>query len=345
MFLLIVFASVSIGFSFLCSILEAALLSITPSYIAALKNSDEPLYIRLRELKDDIDTPLSAILTLNTVAHTVGATGVGAQVAVLFGETWLGLASAVMTLAILIVSEIIPKTIGAKYWRSLAPLLPPILRVMTVLLLPFVWLSKLITRRIGAGEPDVDVRAEIRALAEMGRDQQALDDDEYRVIRNILRLHDIQVHSIMTPRTVSRVASPEMTVGQLREQEKGQPFSRYPIIAGNEDALGFIHKFDLLDSDDDTPLMELTRELSMVRTNLSIDELFNQMINRRQHLAVVYDQLGTWVGLVTLEDILETILGQEIMDETDSVADMRSYARQRWSRRLKRQIDPRKKED
>ena len=171
MTLLIIFAAVSIGFSFLCSILEAALLSITPSFIGGLRETRPKLYEALRSYKEDIDKPLSAILTLNTVAHTVGATGVGAQVAVVFGEAWLGAASAIMTLAILILSEIIPKTIGAKYWRSLAPMLPPVLNFIMISLMPFVWLSKLITSRIGGGEHDVDVRAEIRALADMGKDQ------------------------------------------------------------------------------------------------------------------------------------------------------------------------------
>ena len=208
MTLLIIFAAVSIGFSFLCSILEAALLSITPSFIAGLRENRPKLYETLRSYKDDIDKPLSAILTLNTVAHTVGATGVGAQVAVVFGEAWLGAASAVMTLAILVLSEIIPKTIGAKYWRALAPMLPPVLQFIMIALMPFVWLSKLITSRIGGGEHDVDVRAEIRALADMGKDQDALDDNEFQVIQNVLRLHDIKVGTIMTPVSYTHLTLP-----------------------------------------------------------------------------------------------------------------------------------------
>ncbi|MCG8392959.1 MAG: CNNM domain-containing protein [Pseudomonadales bacterium] len=337
MTLLIVFAAISIGFSFLCSILEAALLSITPSYIAGLRESRPKLYKSLRAYKDDIDKPLSAILTLNTVAHTVGATGVGAQVAVVFGEAWLGAASAVMTLAILVLSEIIPKTIGAKYWRSLAPMLPPVLKVTMTTLMPFVWLSKLITSQIGGNEDDVDVRAEIRALADMGKDQQALDDDEYKVIRNILHLNDVKVGAIMTPRTVCRTVTPEMTAEEFQDREKGQPFSRFPVMTPSGETRGYIHKSDLLGVAPEQTMGALAHQVSMVSTIMNIQDLFHAMLTQRQHMAVVYDEHGTWVGLITLEDILESILGREIMDETDNVADLRLYARQRWSRRLKKQ--------
>jgi len=335
--LLILFAAVSIGFSFLCSILEAALLSITPSFIGGLRETRPKLYEALRSYKEDIDKPLSAILTLNTVAHTVGATGVGAQVAVVFGEAWLGAASAIMTLAILILSEIIPKTIGAKYWRSLAPMLPPVLNFIMISLMPFVWLSKLITSRIGGGEHDVDVRAEIRALADMGKDQDALDDNEFLVIQNILRLHDIKVGTIMTPRTVCRTVTPEMTVAEFLEKEKGQPFSRFPVMTEKGEGKGYIHKSDLLGCSPEQTMSVLAHEVPLVNMAMGIDKLFHAMLAQRQHMAVVYDEHGTWVGLITLEDILESILGREIMDETDHVADLRLYARQRWSRRLKKQ--------
>ena len=340
MILLVAFAIISIGFSFLCSILEAALLSITPSYIASLKNDRPQLFARLRRLKDEIDDPLSAILTLNTIAHTAGATGVGAQVAVVFGEVWLGAASAAMTLAILIFSEIIPKTIGAKYWRALAPMLPPVLKFIIVILMPFVWLSKLITSRIGGGEHDVEVREEILALADMGKDQDALDENEFQVIRNILRLHDIKVSTIMTPRTVCRTVTPDMTVAEFLEKEKGQPFSRFPVMTEKGEAKGYIHKSDLLDKSPDQTISAVTHEVPLIHTSMGIDNLFHAMLAQRQHMAVVYDEHGTWVGLITLEDILESILGREIMDETDHVADLRLYARQRWSRRLKKQEKP-----
>jgi len=336
MTLLIAFAILSIGFSFLCSILEATLLSITPSYIASLKKDSPELFARLRKLKDNIDDPLSAILTLNTIAHTVGATGVGAQVAVVFGEAWLGAASAVMTLAILILSEIIPKTIGAKYWRGLAPRLPAVLGFLMKSLLPFIWVSKQITRRIGSGEPDVDIRAEISALAEIGRDQQSLDNDERRMIQNVLRFHEIKVSAVMTPRTVCKIIAPDITVEAFREKVKAGPFSRYPMIDEEGEALGYIHRSDLIGLSDDSDLKGVLRQVKRVKAITNIELVFAEMLRERQHLAVVYDELGIWMGIVTLEDILETLLGTEIMDETDNVSNLRRYAKQRWSRRLKK---------
>lgn len=336
MILLIAFALLSIGFSFLCSILEAALLSVTPSYIASLKKAQPELFSRLRKLKDDVDDPLSAILTLNTVAHTVGATGVGAQVTVVFGEAWLGFASALMTLAILIFSEIIPKTIGAKYWQGIAPYLPTVLGVMIRALLPLIWLSKQVTRRIAPGDGDTDIRAEISALAEIGRDQQALDEDERHIIQNVLRFHEIKVSSVMTPRTVCKYLAPDITVDQFREQVRTSPFSRYPVIDEEGEALGYLHRADLISLEPDVNLLEHMRRIKRVKGNTNIELLFSDMLRERQHLAVVYDELGTWLGIVTLEDILETLLGTEIMDETDNVSNLRRYAKQRWSRRLRK---------
>ena len=335
MSLLIVFASLSIGLSFLCSILEAALLSVTPSYIASLKARAPRLSARLRQLKDNIDDPLAAILTLNTVAHTGGATGVGAEVAMLFGEIWLGAASAAMTLAILVFSEIIPKTIGAKYWRGIAPYLPGVLSVLMVLLKPFVWLSRLLTRRIGAGE-GADLRAEIAALAEIGVDQGALDADEHRIIHNTLRLHQIKVSSVMTPRAVCKHLRPQITVGEFKARFRSLPFSRYPIIDEHGEPLGYVHKSDLLGVDDATPVRECARRATTVKTTTNIDYLFGEMLRERQHMVLVYDDHGTWMGLLTLEDILESIIGRDIMDETDNVSNLRRYAKQRWSRRVRK---------
>ncbi|MBK81946.1 MAG: hemolysin [Gammaproteobacteria bacterium] len=335
MSLLIAFAAASIGFSFLCSVLEAALLSVTPSYVASLRGKAPKLAERLRALKENIDDPLAAILTLNTIAHTGGATGVGAEVAVLFGEAWLGAASGAMTLAILVFSEIIPKTIGAKYWRNIAPYLPSVLGVMMTLLRPFVWLSQKITRRIGAGE-EADMREEISALVEIGVEQRALDEDERRIIQNTLRFHQIKVSEIMTPRAVSKFLTPETTVGEFKARFLNMPFSRYPLIDDEGAPIGYVHRSDLLDLADGTTMRECARRAFTVKDTTNIDFVFGEMLRERQHLALIYDDLGTWVGLATMEDILETIIGQDIMDETDNVSNMRRYAKQRWSRRLKR---------
>ncbi|MDL0434073.1 CNNM domain-containing protein [Marinobacter sp. TBZ242] len=337
MLLLVAFATLSIAVSFLCSLLEAALLSMTPSYVARLKESRPKLHERLARLKHNIDQPLAAILTLNTVAHTVGATGVGAQVTVVFGEAWLGIASAVMTLLILFVSEIIPKTIGATYWRQLSTVMVPMLDGMVWILKPFIWLSERITNRIGKGALDTDMRGEIKALAQIGQEEKALDPEETRVIVNILNLHDILVKNVMTPRTVSVTVKPGMTVNEFDKELGRSPFTRFPMMDGGEQALGYVHKADTYHAEDDADLKSLMHPVKTVLADDNVEQVFTMMVLDRQHLCVVYDDLGTWVGLITLEDIIETILGQDIVDETDNVANLRKYARQRWTKKLKKE--------
>lgn len=336
MVLLVLFAFLAVGISFICSVLEAALLSITPSYIAQLHDERPKLQRQLEALKNNIDQPLAAILTLNTIAHTAGAAGVGAQVGIVFGDGYLGIASAVMTFLILILSEIIPKTIGAKFWRGLAPILAPTLRFMIVTLKPFIWLSDQITQRIGSSEPDIDVRAEIKAMATMGLQQQALDKDEHRVIRNILDLHEIRVKDVMTPRTVCETISPEMGLSEFADMAKTQPFSRFPIIDSDEEPHGLLFRSDALQAEEGASVETLARPVEIVTETVSIESLMTYLLKERQHLCLVYDEHGSWLGLITLEDIIETILGTPIMDETDSVSSLRRYARQRWDKRLKR---------
>jgi CBS domain containing-hemolysin-like protein len=337
MILLAVFAFIAIGISFLCSVLEASLLSITPSYVARLRDTRPDTHRALAELKEKIDRPLAAILTLNTIAHTVGATGVGAQVAVVFGDAWIGVASAVMTLLILVLSEIIPKTIGATYWRQLAPFLPVTLNTMAWLLAPFIWLSELITGRIGGEEHEVDLRAEIKALSRIGLEKEALDVDETRVINNILNLHEIQVMSVMTPRNVSVSVDPEITVEAFIRDMAESQFTRYPVMTEDEKALGYIHKADLWRAEGGMTMRAVMHPVDIVNPEDDVEVVFRRMLHSRNHLCVVYDDMGVWRGVVTMEDILETILGQEIVDETDNVADLRKYARQRWTRHLKKQ--------
>ncbi|MFC0339008.1 Hemolysin, contains CBS domains [Kushneria avicenniae] len=337
MILLIVFALVAIGISFICSVLEAALLSLTPSHIARLKESHPSLHHSLSQLKDNVDRPLAAILTLNTIAHTAGATGVGAQVAAVFGEAWIGVASAIMTLLILVLSEILPKTIGARYWRQLAPILAPTLKGLIWLLLPFIWISEQITRRIGSsGEDDVDVREEIKALARLGHERGVVDTDESRTIVNILNLHDIHVRSVMTPRTVCVTASPDMTVSEFDADHGDLPFTRYPVMTPPEQTVGYVHKMDAYHAPDEATLSSIMHPIESINDTDSVEQVFIRMLNDHHHMCVVYDDHGTWVGVLTMEDILETILGQDIVDETDDVSNLRHHARQLWLKRIRR---------
>ncbi|MFI0472107.1 CNNM domain-containing protein [Halomonas sp. HMF6819] len=340
MLLLIVTATFAIFFSFLCSILEAALLSITPSYIARLKNENPSLHASLNALKTNIDRPLAAILTLNTIAHTVGATAVGAQAAVVFGEASIAIVSAVMTLLILVLSEIIPKTIGATYWRPLSPLLPRLLKPMILVLLPFIWLSEQITRRLGSAEHDVDLREEIKALARVGLEEKVLDDDESRTIVNMLNLHEIAVSRAMTPRTVCVTVTPNMTVAEFDGQHGKASFTRFPVMDSAEQPFGYVHKADIYHADDDKSMRELMHSIGRVDVDHHVEQVFVSMLKDHLHMRVVYDEHGTFVGLITLEDILETILGQDIVDETDSVTNLRHHARQRWLSRVKRGREP-----
>lgn len=336
MTLLIAFAVLSILVSFLCSILEAALLSLTPSYIAQQRLTRPKLYARLKALKDKIDQPLAAILTLNTVAHTVGATGVGAQVVVVFGDGYLGIASAIMTLLILVLSEILPKTIGARYWPRLAPMLPVLLGGMILVLKPFIWMSDGIMRLFGGKEPELDVRQEIKALALLGREVGKLDEDEQRVIRNILDLHEIRLRDIMTPRTVCESVTPEESIRALKKRVEESQFSRYPVIDENESPLGVVFRYDALKAaDDERPVSEIMKPLKVVQETMNVENLMTELMREQQHMCLVYDEFGGWQGLVTLEDILETIIGKPILDETDDIPNMRRFAKRRWEHRAK----------
>lgn len=335
MSLLIAFVVLSIAVSFICSILEAALLSITPSYIAQQKLSRPKLYEQLKVLKDKIDQPLAAILTLNTVAHTVGATGVGAQVTVVFGDGYLGIASAVMTILILVLSEIMPKTIGARYWPQLAPVLPFLLNSMITLLKPFIWLSDQIMKLFGGGQHEHDLRQEIKALTVLGRELNKLDEDEQRVIANILDLHDIKVRDIMTPRTVCETASPDESLDAFAERVKVGQFSRYPVLDKDEAPLGIAFRYDMLDITDQQTVADIMKPVKVISDKMSAEQLMTQLMHERQHMCLVYDEYGSWLGLVTMEDVIETIIGQPIMDETDDIPNMRRFAKRRWEHKLK----------
>ncbi len=339
MTLLIAFASLAIGISFLCSVLEAVLLSITPSYIVSLKETQPKLYKSLDDLKERIDQPLAAILTLNTVAHTFGAAGVGAQVAIVFGDGYLAASSAILTFLVLILSEIIPKTLGAKYWVKLAPFLPPILNGMIVMLKPFIMLSDVITRSLGKEAPKTDIRYQIKALTKLGRERKMLDEDEQRVISNILDLHEMELKSILTPRTVCQYIKQNSTAGDAKKLLRETSFSRYPVL-DEENPKGIVFRNELLDAEPDTPISELMSTIQIFKETDSAESALTSLLKEHQHMALVFDEYGTWLGLITMEDIFESILGLTIMDETDDIPNMRRHARRRWEHRMKQNQTP-----
>lgn len=334
MVILLLYLFISLFFSFLCSVLEAVLLSITPTYIGGKKKEGKAFASDMEKLKADVDRPLSAILTLNTFAHTIGAAGVGAQAQRIWGEEYLSLASALLTIAILILSEIVPKTLGASYWRQLAPGATYLIRSLVVALYPFVWLSQLITRTIKGDKTEATItRADFSAMAEIGSKEGALRDRELTLIQNIMRFNKVKVKDIMTPRNVMTAFQQDMLLNDLMEKLNVEDFSRIPIYAEDIDHItGYVLKDEILkclaEDKHDMVLRELRREALFIREEVPISVLFRRLIDRKEHIAIATEEYGGTAGLVTMEDILETILGMEIMDELDDVQDMQQYAKE-----------------
>ena len=347
MTLLLVYAGVALGFSFFCSLAEAALLSMTPFYVQNLVREEHRSAKLLAHLEANMDQALAAILSLNTIAHTVGAVGVGAEAARVFGSAYVGIASAVLTLLILVLSEIIPKTIGAAWWRTLAPALAPAIWLLVKLLWPLVWLSEKLTGIIARGRPIARFkREELTAMAEVGAEEGELLPEELRVVTNLVRFRTIRAADIMTPRIVIFTLDEAMTVAEAMDAHPEIPFSRIPLFGRNPDDIQTV----LLTADlflagardrHDTPLSELARPLTAISETMSITELLQVLIAEGQHMAVLVDEYGGVEGLVTLEDIIETLLGIEIVDELDTTTDMQELARELWRKRAKKLgIDP-----
>ena len=341
--LLIFFFLISIVFSFLCSIWEAVLLSITPAEAEIRFQQGTSLGARLKNFKENIDQPLAAILTLNTAAHTVGAIGVGASAAQVFGNTyWATIVTPiVMTVAILILSEIIPKTLGANNWKRLLPFTVNAVYYIIWLLYPFVWLSQLITKWLKNDKTkSVLSRADFTAMAKIGRQQGIFKHGESRIIQNLLSFNSILAKDIMTPRTVAKVAREDQTIQEFFEANKSLRFSRIPVYKETKDDIsGFFLKDDLLtqiiNGNGNAQLKEITREIQIVNEQLPLPSLFNLLMENREHIALVVDEFGGMAGIVTMEDVIETLLGMEIMDEFDNIEDMQILARKNWEKRAK----------
>lgn len=341
MLLLILLLAGTLGFSFLCSILEAVILSVTPSYVVATTKKRPVIGNLLASYKRDAERPLAAILALNTIANTAGATGVGAQAAVLFGSGAVGLVSALLTLLVLFLSEIIPKTIGATYWRGLAPAAIRVTQLLIYAMYPFVWAGGGLRRLVQRGRRPARVsHDELHALPELGKQEGVVQDSESRVLQNVIRFGSLRVREIMTPRTVV-VAFPERaTVQEVLDDRNGLTFSRIPTFADSiETVTGYVLKSDLLLSaaqgHTQRRLAELKRGISLVPETQPLRELFAQFLDERKNIAVLVDQYGGMAGIVTMEDLVESLLGSEIVDESDVEIDMQKLARRRWERRAR----------
>lgn len=342
MTLLILYVALALGVSFLCSIMEAVLLSVTPPFVAQTERDRPRLGKRLHALKSGIDRPLAAILSLNTIAHTVGAAGAGAQATRVFGDAFVGVISAVLTFLILVLSEIIPKTLGAVYWRQITPWVVPMVEVTIILMWPLVRLADGLTRLIAHGRPVGQVhREEFIALAELGAREGVFHKNESRILRNLFRFRKVRAHDIMTPRTVVFALSEALTVAQALEAHPDIRFSRIPVFGQTrDDVTGFVLKSDLLlkmvQNAGDTPLADLRRPILAVPATLTVHSLFERLMNERAQIALVIDEYGGMEGLATLEDLIETLLGLEIVDEADTVHDMQELARRQWLQRARR---------
>ncbi|WP_299883847.1 CNNM domain-containing protein [uncultured Lacinutrix sp.] len=362
MALLLFYGIISIFFSFLCSILEAVLLSVTPTFINVKKKEGKTFANNLEALKKDVDRPLIAILTLNTIAHTVGAILVGVQAKVAYAEMYgtetktilgiefsedimVGVVSSIMTILILVASEIIPKTIGATYWKGLANFTT---KALNVLIFPLkwtgiLWLLQLTTKLIGGKGHHGSVlsREDFHVMADMAHEEGVFQESESKVIKNLLTFKDVMAKSIMTPRTVMKAENESTTVEDFFNKNLNLRFSRIPVYSNTEDNIkGLVLKDEIFKEmalgNGSKKLSELKRDIIIINRDMAIPKLFEQLVETRNHMALVVDEYGTVSGLVTMEDVIETLLGLEIMDESDNVSDLQHQARKNWEARAKK---------
>ena len=351
--LLVTFFAASIFFSFVCSILEAVLLSITPAYVATQDTGNTAISKKLSRFKEDIDRPLAAILTLNTIAHTVGAIGVGSQAAVMFGASkieffgfaivsWEAFVAGAMTMAILIFSEVIPKTLGANNWQALTPFSIRAISLLMILLAPMIWLSQLITKNLKKDkDKPVLSRSDFVVMSELGKDLGILKESEQKIIKNLLRFNRILIKDVMTPRIVVVAEDSSTTIKDFHDRNSELPFSRIPVYQDSNDKVtGYVLKdkilLNLVEGKGHEQLKSLRRDIIVSHSSTPIPDLLDKFITEKEHISLVVDEYGGMEGIVTMEDIIETLLGIEIVDELDNNEDMRALARRNWELRARK---------
>ena len=325
--------------SFLCSLLESFILSVTHAHISLVSKDRPALGKKLSYFKENINRPLSAILSLNTIANTVGAASVGAIALIEFGSSWVAIMSGILTLSILIFSEIIPKTIGALYWKRILVPATFAVQVLIVMTYPLVVLLELLSKWLAKdGNEDKVSRKEVIAMAELGEDEGTIEESESTVIENVLMLDDIPVEEVLTPRSVIFALDKTSSVREVLDKYNDIEFSRIPVYEeGLDNIIGIVRRHVLLKSkaEDqfDVTMGELAKPIHTVEENDSVGNVLDEFVKRREHLFMVKDQFGQVAGLITLEDAIETLLGIEIVDETDSVVDMRKLALDNWRKK------------
>jgi len=338
---LLLFLIGAMAISFLCSILEATLMSTPISYITLREEEGFKPASRMKLYKQDPSRPIAAILSLNTIANTIGAAGVGREATMLFGSEWFGVVSAVTTVLILVFSEIIPKTIGTSHWKSLMGFATRTISVLIVVLYPIVicveTLQKLITPK--SSETSIS-REEVGAMADVAEESGELDEDENEIIQNIITIDEIKAEEVMTPRVVAAIAPESMTIKAFYKDKRYLHHSRIPVYADNDEYItGYILRIEALQlmAEDrfDVRLSEIRRDIPAFQEDTSIDVIWDEMLQNKEQIAAIINEYGSFQGILTMEDVIETILGDEIVDERDAVEDMQQLARERWSRRQK----------
>lgn len=324
----------ALSLSFLCSVLEAVLLSTPMSYISMRENQGSKTATLMKQYKNNVDRPVGAILSLNNIAHTIGSAGVGAESIKIFGEQYFGLISAILTLLILVLSEIIPKTIGASYWRSLAMPSTRIIRVLILITYPLVLLSELITKVFTPrGNQASMSREEVSAMVDVGTTEGIFRESESKLIKSCIALSGVKARQIMTPSIVVESACQDLTVKDFQAKQSWS-FSRIPVYAGDKDYItGYVLKdavLKLLSEDQfHVKLSDLKRPILTFREEESVFQIWEKMLEKREHISVIIDEYGGLRGLVTMEDIIETMTGVEIVDEDDVAVDMQALAKEK----------------
>lgn len=331
---------VSIALSALCSMLEATLLSTPLSYITGLEEQGMKGAQRLKRLKQNPDRPISAILCLNTIANTVGASIVGSLVYEVYGDALVGAFSTIFTFAILIFSEIIPKTVGTSYWRSLALPASAIISGMIFITYPLVWVLEHLQRLISSKSTQVSVsREDISAMVSVATEEEVIETEEKKMIQNLLKLDEITAHEIMTPSTVVEMAEGQMTIREFYDSD----LTHSRILVYDEDnsdyVIGYVLRQAVLEkmAEDKftTTVRDISRPILSFPENEPVGNIWEKFLEKKEHISVIIDEYGTFRGIVTLEDVIETMLGQEIVDETDEVVDMQEYAKEQWEKAQK----------
>lgn len=336
MTLLFIYLLGAMSISFLCSVLEATLMSTPISYITMREDEGYKAATKFKKFKQESSRPIAAILSLNTIANTIGAAGVGAQATAVFGSKWFGLVSVITTILILVFSEIIPKTIGTTRWKSLMGFATRVISVLIVIMYPLVILVEGLTKLVTPKDQESAVsREEVSAMANVAEEEGDLEEDENAIIQNLINMDEIDAADAMTPRVVCATAPESMTMRAFYKDKKYLHHSRIPVYEKDDEYItGYILRMDALQllAEDkfDKTLGSIKREIASFRENTPLDQIWDEMLSKDEQIAIIIDEYGSFQGILTLEDVIETLLGSEIVDEKDTVRDMQQFAKDRW---------------